>query len=82
MMEFKPFPFDHLHDAALLNAAGYECTHEPASWCDDGDVENGPHLSGGPAYDEWRRDNHIIIVCEGEVVHIETEQPLPDNFPF
>jgi hypothetical protein len=63
--------FDH-HDARLLAALGYEKTHHPMSWKDVGDAENGPRLSGGPAYDAWVRTedgmDHCIIVCEGQVM--------------
>ena len=71
MAQFKPFPFDPVHDAALLNAAGYSCEHYPATWQDIGGPENGPKLIGGPAFNEWRNGDHIIVVSEGEVVAVE-----------
>lgn len=68
------------HSAALLNACGYTCERYEASWEDIGGPENGPHLIGGPAYDEWRHGNEFIIVCDGEVVESGTDQTLPDGW--
>jgi hypothetical protein len=46
-----------------LLASDYTHTHVEASWSDDGDAENGPHLSGGPAYDEYS-------LRDGDTVHL------------
>ena len=65
-----------------LEIEGYALTHFPESWEDVGDAENGPLIQGGPAYDEWRNGNHVVIVIDGEIVDQFVEQPFPDNFPF
>lgn len=36
--------------------------HYPDSFEDVGDAENGPELTGGPAYDEYTCDSHTFIV--------------------
>lgn len=64
----------------LLTLLGYSLTnHVEESWEDDGDAENGPHLTGGPAFDEWTRpgDSHAVIVIDGGVVAVE-----PNSSPF
>lgn len=48
------------------------CTHEhnPDTWEDTGDAENGPHLTGGPAFDRYYTDSHEIIIDQsGLIVH-------------
>lgn len=70
------------HAAAILNAAGYECTHNEEWWEDDGDAENGPHLNGCLAYDEWTNGKHYFIVVCGEVVEEGPTCPGFDDMPF
>lgn len=40
-----------LHEHMM--ALGYSWTHQPATWEESGDAENGPCLDGCPAYDEY-----------------------------
>ncbi len=66
------------HDAALLNALGYSKEHNPASWEDVGDCENGPKLVGGEAFDLWTRQYDdrtvdFIVVCGGKVAESGSE---------
>ena len=74
------------HAAALLNAAGYTCERHPATWHDDGDAENGPHLTGYPDFQVWFRDNdngteHEFIVCNGLVEEEMTMPTGPEECP-
>ena len=66
-----PIPFDH-HAARLLAACGCVCERHEADWHDDGDSENGPHLSGHAACTAWTRTDggteHNIIVQRGCIV--------------
>lgn len=78
----KPIPFDPLHDAAILNACGYVCTHNPAYWQEIGDIENGPRMYGHDAFDEWRNEHHSIIVVDEEIVEMESCEPLFDDSEF
>ena len=65
-----PAPFNQaLHDFLITN--GYQRYHEPESFEDDGDCENGPHLTGDPAFDEYVDENTRVIVEEGGVVWSE-----------
>lgn len=70
--EFKPFRFDEVHDAALLNAAGYTYSFWPAKWEDIGGPESGPKLWGYPDTEVWtlpgKFSSHEIVVIDGEVV--------------
>ena len=59
---------------------GYVHTHNEADWEDDGDAESGPHLSGGPAYDEYYVPGHSIYVEENGTIHQETRDPDEDRF--
>lgn len=83
---FKPFAFDTVHDAALLNAAGYECRSYAAHWTDIGGPESGPKLCGHPAFDSWELpgpdSTHCIIVQDGYVVDVEVLPAGPDDLPF
>ena len=76
-----PVRFDENMRLGLL-ACGYVVTHHEAHWEDDGDAENGPHLSGCPAYDEWREGGKYVIVENGWVVESGVDQELPNDFPF
>jgi hypothetical protein len=50
----------------------YVRTHYPESFEDDGDAESGPHLTGGPAYDEYESaDDRVIIDHNGHFAHHE-----------
>jgi hypothetical protein len=66
-----PPPFNRgTHDQ--LVALGYVRTHYPESFEDDGDAESGPHLTGGPAYDEYESaDDRVIIDHNGHFAHHE-----------
>ena len=68
--------FDARHDAALLIAAGYVHEAIAADWFDDGDAENGPHLSGHPDLDVYTlvidaTHAHEVVVCDGAIVQAE-----------
>jgi len=54
-------PFSSAH--AFLIELGFDFDSYEADWHDDGDGENGPHLSGGPAYDEYC-DGYICLYFE------------------
>jgi hypothetical protein len=63
------YPFNAAAHEALL-AAGYKHERVEASWEDDGDAENGPHLSGGPAYDEYKdADSRVVVQEEGKAFY-------------
>ena len=65
----KPFNLD-VHYA--LVAEGFHLTQHEADFYDDGDVESGPHLAGGPAYDEYEdADYRIIVDHDGMVAYHE-----------
>ena len=74
-METKtPYPFTPAIEAQLV-AEGYKVTHIPAHWEDDGDAENGPHLTGHEAYDEWVRENadgtaDYAVMYDGAVAEV------------
>ena len=59
--QLPPFNRDE-HDALL--AKGYTYTHHEADWYDDGDCESGPHLAGGPAYDEYHNETERVVFDE------------------
>lgn len=64
-------PFNADIHAALL-AEGFAFTPHEADFEDDGDGESGPHLTGGPAWDEYESDDERIVVAHnGAVVHRE-----------
>lgn len=55
-----------------LTALGYEHTHHEEDFEDIGDAENGPKLSGGPAYDEYLSpEDRIIINHRGNFAQFE-----------
>lgn len=68
----QPYPGFKDHDGypddlaahVFLLGAGYKWTRHPNSFEDDGDAESGPHLAGGPAYDEYASpdDNEHVYV--------------------
>lgn len=79
-----PIPFDPVHDAALLAAAGYECRHYAEFWEDVGSPESGPKLIGHPAFDSWERPNgdgsfHALIVVGEAIVDEEQCPPEPEG---
>lgn len=56
-----------LHDHMMT--LGYEWTRIPDSWEDDGDGESGPHLTGGPACDQYAGpDEYVYCAFEGRVL--------------
>jgi len=62
-MEGKMTPFNlALHEH--LTSLGYQRTRQDATWEDDGDAESGPHLIGGPAYDEYSSADEYVFASE------------------
>lgn len=61
----RPFMRSHRNEFAhqMLTDEG-ACSHEHfrESWEDDGDAENGPSLSGGPAFDVYTTESHSIVI--------------------
>lgn len=47
---------------AFLTDAGFGYSHHEASWEDVGDAENGPELTGGPAFDEYFFNTQCVYV--------------------
>jgi hypothetical protein len=47
------------HD--FLIGLGFEVTRVDASWEDSGDAENGPRLTGGPAFDEYTHPDGLVV---------------------
>ncbi len=45
-----------------LTELGFTHTHHMEDFEDDGDGESGPHLTGGPAFDEYEDASERIIV--------------------
>lgn len=58
-------PFNIKIHTSLL-ALGFTHKHYEADWYDDGNAENGPHLSGGPGFDEYLRKFDKMKVCVDE----------------
>jgi hypothetical protein len=66
-----PRPFNEAVHYWLVEL-GYERAHFPESFEDDGGAESGPHLTGGPAYDEYTGpEEYIIIDMHGHFAHRE-----------
>lgn len=64
-------PFNPDIHAALL-VEGFTLTQHEDDFEDDGDAESGPHLTGGPAWDEYQSADEMIVVDHhGAVVHRE-----------
>jgi hypothetical protein len=61
-----------LHEHLLSLGFKYEGRVE-AHWEDDGDPENGPHLSGWPAHDQYTGPNDLFFVDENGRMHHELE---------
>lgn len=60
-----PTPFNpEVHDNLL--PLGFTWTQYEADWYDDGDAESGPHLAGGPGFDEYLRESDMTKVCVDE----------------
>jgi hypothetical protein len=82
--QFKPFRFDEVHDAALLNAAGYTYAFWPATWEDIGGPESGPKLHGYPDTEVWtlrgEHSSHEIVVIDGQVVEASTVPNGPEGW--
>ena len=69
MTRTTPFNQD-IHDN--LVAMGYVPTLYECTFEDVGDAENGPELTGDPAFDEYKGPAEYVIVDEsGHVVHRE-----------
>jgi len=64
-------PFSPHH--AFLIDMGFKLTSNEESWADDGDGESGPHVTGGPAFDEYHDDDVSLYFGEtGNLVgHVE-----------
>jgi hypothetical protein len=60
----KPGPYNPEIHAHLVEL-GYERTWYEDSFEDDGDGESGPHLIGGPAYEEYASATDYIFFVEG-----------------
>lgn len=63
-----PIPFDPINGPKLMCLLGFELSRHPESWEDVGGPESGPHIVGGPAYDQWTQGSFAIIVVDGQVV--------------
>lgn len=60
-----PIPFNpEVHDNLLT--LGFTHAQYEADWHDDGDAESGPHLAGGPGWDEYLRESDMTKVCVDE----------------
>lgn len=70
------------HASTLLTVAGYERVSHPATWRDIGGSKNGPKIIGGPAYDEYLRADHYIIVQDGVVEVDGFIDSSFDDIPF
>ena len=75
-----PEPFNAGAHQSLLEQ-GFIFAYHEESWEDTGDAENGPQLTGGPAYNEYiSKDNfQIIIDHNGLVVAFEENPYLGDD---
>ncbi len=67
-MIFKPYNLA-LHEH--LMSLGYEYQRFACTFEDAGDAENGPHLTGGPAYDMYSSPTEFIYATEGGVLDHE-----------
>lgn len=64
---------------------GFSHVHVDASWEDTGDAENGPRLSGGPAYDEYTLDDMTVYIAEDgstgyDIWDLETGYPIASSY--
>lgn len=66
-MTFPATPFNlALHEH--LTALGYSWVQHEETWEDVGDAENGPELTGGPAFDEYTGPDEIVCAsASGDV---------------
>jgi len=56
-------PFNEVAHCHLMSL-GYEHTRIEATWEDTGDAENGPHLDGGPTFDQYTAADHYVYIDE------------------
>jgi hypothetical protein len=74
----KPF---NLNAHANMVAEGFMYVQHEADFEDDGDAESGPHLVGGPAWDEYvDKDMRFIFSNNGVLVHQENYDPEFEAF--
>lgn len=62
----------HFNEAAHehLLAHGYTYERMAATWEEDGDAESGPHVSGGPEFDQYTgADEYVFIAPSGLADH-------------
>jgi hypothetical protein len=75
-----PGAYNAAVDAQLVEM-GYKRTWHPDSFEDTGDGESGPHLTGGPAFDEYESaDERIIIDESGHCAHRELRDLEMEKF--
>jgi len=60
-------PFDH-HDAALLNAAGFTCTHYTTDASDEAPGSVSTQYEVWERIDAVTRQRQEIVVCDEEVI--------------
>lgn len=62
-----------------LITLGFTHTRFDADWCDEGNAESGPRLSGGPGWDEYLRESDMTKVCvdeDGSVGYFGDADPM------
>lgn len=64
-LEFEQQPPFNLALHECLMRLGYSYQRVAADWEDDGDAENGPHLSGHDAFDEYEDADSRVYCSEG-----------------
>ena len=72
-------PFHPLVHETLVEA-GYSYTREPCTFEDDGDAESGPHLVGGPEFDQYEGPLHYVAVLPGGECHFEKRDLAMEAF--
>jgi hypothetical protein len=71
----QPGPYNEQAHAHLIEL-GYVRTWHEDSFEDGGDAENGPDLTGGPAFDEYKSaDDYVMIDEQGHFAHYERRDP-------
>jgi hypothetical protein len=54
--------FNPVAHTLLTDQGAYVHTHFDDTFEDVGDAENGPELTGGPAFDEYSGESHYLII--------------------
>lgn len=75
----RDYPLNEQLHTTLL-ALGFTHAYHASSFEDDGDPENGPHICGGPAFDEYESPTRRVIVSEEKVEVDELRDPQWDAF--